>query len=244
MNRKLDILWQVSFHFPLPRPMWSGCMQMLHSQMPHAGVSSDIFLPIIDLTPTDPTCVRSTLEFMIGHAKRHKVTPVVTFDQQLWWIANLIISAEPADSKLRDIVLVLGGFHTEMSFLGTIGSLMAGSGLKEVMSQIYAEGSVDHMLSGKAVSRSVRGHLLTDTALRILVTSEMLDVPVPKVFEQQTEESSSCSSGPSHDDDDDDVTSDGSANNVTDTHHKGEAKLFAYLVCSQGIYIYIYVVTT
>ena len=29
---------------------------------------------------------------------------------------------------------------------------MAGSGLKEIMSQVYAEGSVEHMLSGKAVT--------------------------------------------------------------------------------------------
>ena len=28
---------------------------------------------------------------------------------------------------------------------------MAGSGLKEVFSQVYTEGNVDHMLSGKAV---------------------------------------------------------------------------------------------
>lgn len=55
----------------------------------------------------------------------------------------MVIESQPAESPLRQIVLVLGGFHTEMSFLGTIGSLMAGSGLKEIMSQVYAEWSVD-----------------------------------------------------------------------------------------------------
>ena len=34
------------------------------------------------------------------------------------------------------------------------------SGLKEVLEKVYAENAVMHMLSGKAVSRAVRGHLL------------------------------------------------------------------------------------
>ena len=152
---------------------------MINSRMQHPGVSSDIFLLIIDLTPTDPTCVRSTLEYMCDNASRHGVTPVVTFDQQLWWVAYMVIKAQPSDSPLHKLVLILGGF--QMSFLGAIGSLMAGSGLKECISQVYAEGSVDHMLSGKAVSRAVRGHLLVDSCLNDLATSHMLDVPVPQI---------------------------------------------------------------
>ena len=50
----------------------------------------------------------------------------------------MIIMSEPLDSDLRKIVLRLGGFHTDMSFLGCIGSLMAGSGLKEILEMIYA----------------------------------------------------------------------------------------------------------
>lgn len=106
-NNKLDILWQVSHHFPKPHPMWSGCMQMLHSKMQHPGKSSDIFLPVIDLTPSDPTCVRSTLEYIADHAERHGVTPVITFDQQLWWIAYMIIESQPTDSRLSNIILIL-----------------------------------------------------------------------------------------------------------------------------------------
>ena len=40
---------------------------------------------------------------------------------------------------------------------------MADSGLKEVLETVYA--SVDHILSGKAISRAVRAHLLIDKAL-------------------------------------------------------------------------------
>ena len=52
-----------------------------------------------------------------------------------------------------------------MSFLGSIGHLMAGTGLQELLEMIFASNTVTHILSGKAVARAVRGHLLLDTAL-------------------------------------------------------------------------------
>ena len=81
-NDNLDVMWTVAFHLPKPQPMWSGFMQMLHHNIAHPGKSSDIFLPMIDLTPSDPTCVRSTLEYVVDHARRYNTTPVITFDQQ------------------------------------------------------------------------------------------------------------------------------------------------------------------
>ncbi|WAR21610.1 hypothetical protein MAR_015584 [Mya arenaria] len=71
-------------------------------------------------------------------------------------------------SDLNNIVLRLGGFHTEMSFLGAIGHLMAGSGLQEIMELIYATNAVGHMMTGKAISRAVRAHLLVDGVLNEL----------------------------------------------------------------------------
>ena len=70
-----------------------------------------------------------------------------------------IVNTEPADSEVHNVVVRLGAFHAQMSFLGAIGHLMAESGLKELLEMIYASNAVDHMLSGKAVSRAVRGHL-------------------------------------------------------------------------------------
>ena len=49
-----------------------------------------------------------------------------------------------------------GGFHAEMSFLVSIGHLMKGSGIENLMQVIYASNTVDHILSGKSVSRAVR----------------------------------------------------------------------------------------
>ena len=72
----------------------------------------------------------------------------------------MIIEAQPVGSLLHWIILIIGGFHTQMSFMGAVGGLMAGSELKEVFSQVYAEGSIDCMLSGKSVTQATRALLL------------------------------------------------------------------------------------
>lgn len=49
---------------------------------------------------------------------------------------------------------------------------MAGSGLKEVLSTVFAPNSVDKMLTGHAYSRAVRGHLLVQSALVRIVLAD------------------------------------------------------------------------
>ena len=68
------------------------------------------------------------------------------------------------DKKL-DIVGRLGGFHTFMSFLGSVGNLMMGSGIEELFAEVYAEDTVKHMTTGKAYARSLRAHLMTQNLL-------------------------------------------------------------------------------
>ena len=76
----------------------------------------------------------------------------------------------------------LGGFHIEMSFLGCIGRLMKGSGLKELLEVVYASNTVYHMLTGKAVCRATRGHFLVNDALNALLVSHIFNV---KLNEQE-----------------------------------------------------------
>ena len=56
-----------------------------------------------------------------------------------------------------------------MSFLGSVVAIVKGSGLEDLLSVVYAENSVMHMLSGKAVSRTIRGHLLVESSLMQLL---------------------------------------------------------------------------
>ena len=174
----LDLLWKTSLH---PNPAWSGLMQAVHEGN-HTGKSSVLFLPMIDMTPSDVTCVMSTLNFVSHHAKSHDIlTPIITFDQPLWLKAFYIVNTEPADSEVRNVVVRLGVFHAQMSFLGAIGHLIAESGLKEILEMIYASNAVDHMLSGKVVSRAVRGHLIIDAALNALLYSSALGIPITRI---------------------------------------------------------------
>ena len=64
-----------------------------------------------------------------------------------------------------NIVCRLGGFHTLMSYLGSIGKMMEGSGIEEAFGTIYAENVVPHCMTGKAVARTLRGHFTIDAVL-------------------------------------------------------------------------------
>ncbi len=75
----LDVLWKSSLILHSPRPARSGMMQMVHAGR-HRGQASVTFLPMIDLQPSDPSCVFSTLQFVSSHAARCNVTPILIFD--------------------------------------------------------------------------------------------------------------------------------------------------------------------
>lgn len=52
-----------------------------------------------------------------------------------------------------------------LPYLGSIGQIMAESGLKELLCTIYTPNSIDKMLSGHAYARSVRAHNLVHRSL-------------------------------------------------------------------------------
>lgn len=171
----LDLLWKTSWsRGEAVRPGWFGMMQLVHKGK-HPGKSTINFLPIIDMDPTDYTCINSTLHFICNDAAKHNAALTATFDNPLYWKARTIIENEPASSPIKGIVLCLGGFHTKMSFLGTIGHIMTGTGLDVVLGQIYGENSVTHMLTGKAYARAVRGHFLVDSALNAILMEDILN---------------------------------------------------------------------
>lgn len=64
----------------------------------------------------------STLLFLADQARQNNATPVITFDQPLWWKTQTIITNEPRGSSLKSVVLRIGGLHIEMSYLGCTGT--------------------------------------------------------------------------------------------------------------------------
>ena len=66
-----------------------------------------------------------------------------------------------------------------MSFLGSMGHLMACSDLQELLEVVYAGNTLTHMMTGKAVSRAIHGHLLVDAALSSTLPADIYNVLVP-----------------------------------------------------------------
>ena len=67
----------------------------------------------------------------------------------------------------------------QMSFLLSMGHLMAYSCLQELQEVVYAGNTVTHMMTGKAVSRAILRHLLVDAVLSSTLLADVYNVPVP-----------------------------------------------------------------
>ena len=94
----------------------------------------------------------------------------VTFDQPLYIKATEIVASV---TDLPNIFIRLGGFHLTMSYMGSLGFIMAGSGLKSMWETVYAPNSIPHMQTGHVYARALRAHILSAAA----VTSLLLENP-------------------------------------------------------------------
>jgi len=52
-----------------------------------------------------------------------------------------------------------------MNFLGAIGYVMKGSGIEQLLGLLYGPSTVDHVMSGKAFARALRGHCIVHDCL-------------------------------------------------------------------------------
>ena len=121
-------------------------------------------LPVKNLHATDSTALYSLLSFV---SKLNVPFPSITFDQPLYVKACNIVS-----SMNMNIFLGLVGFHQFMSFLGSIGCLMEGSGLRAALENLYAPVTVGLMFSGKAFTREIRGQILCASVVLSLLLEE------------------------------------------------------------------------
>ena len=90
--RNLDFAWVSSFTIHRTFCNWSGFMQAMFSLESSFDKSTVVMLPLIDLNPSDPTCIYSMLLFVSQQAERQGIIPpCLTFNQPLWLKASAII---------------------------------------------------------------------------------------------------------------------------------------------------------
>lgn len=171
-----DVVWLYSKWIQDPSvPGWNGFMEQITASKDYDR-SRIICLPFINDPPTQIDTIYTSLLMASEKCKQlNQKMCFVTFDQPLYLKARDIVAN--GDPELNNIIVRLGGFHLAMSFMGAIGTIMAGSGLQQLLSTIYAENSVEKIMNGHAYSRAVRAHLLMHSALASLVwdTIEVTD---------------------------------------------------------------------
>ncbi|XP_063389678.1 uncharacterized protein LOC134675401 [Cydia fagiglandana] len=161
-----DALWLFGKSEPsLNIPGWENFISKMPKEKEHQ-VSEIRPLPVIESPPT-----RDAISTALKEAqKKTKGTCLVTFDQPMYQIAQKIVT-NPG-SLMLDVVLKLGGFDLIKSFLGVIGFIMSGSGLKELWCTIYAAEHIEKMMTGHAFARAIRAHFLTRSALFNIITKD------------------------------------------------------------------------
>ena len=95
----------------------------------------------------------------------------------------MVMAAEP-HSPRSGVVSRLGGFQHLLSFMGSIGAIMTGSGLEVMWETVYAKNGVVHMMNGRAYARGIRAHFIAQSALATLLQgSSTVDESLKKDLE-------------------------------------------------------------
>ena len=105
-----------------------------------------VYTPLTDLTPSDPTTIMTVMieAKIITNTTGQKHT-IFTCDQQLYKLLVKIKWVYP--EIFPTFSPRLGGMHLLISFIGCIGTLLANSGLEEILNKTSS--SVKKMLSEK-----------------------------------------------------------------------------------------------
>lgn len=182
-------LWGKTIEIP-KLPTWKGFFEVISNDINYS-LSHINCLPFINEPPSQLTTINTALHYAVTESRKLKQKICfVTFDQPLYFKARTIVAQ---DKELKDVVVRLGGFHLLMSYLGAIGYIMDGSGIEDLWSTVYAAESIKKMLNGHAFSRALRAHILSYTALGIIIcksinTTDAYRKFIQKFFEKWSSE--------------------------------------------------------
>ena len=123
-----------------------------------------LYLPLIDKAPAEHSTMMTTMVKSQKIAEKVGQQYVVfTADQKMYRVA-LHVNWEN-QTQLSNTHMLFGGIHILMTYCGSEGTLMAGTGTQEILSTAF--GGVMKMLTGKNYTRSVRVfRMLVEVLLR------------------------------------------------------------------------------
>ena len=170
---KLNYLWMfLQYISDYELIGWNGFMEKLTEKNKNYKISEVIFFPFVNGPPSDYSTLYTGADYCVRHAEEIGMkTVIITCDQPLY--VKMVDIVKSGIFKEKHVVARLGGFHCYMSFLGCIGYLMSGSGLKELLNEVFAENTINHMMTGKAYSKAVRAHILVQMSIATIVLNEL-----------------------------------------------------------------------
>ena len=129
-------------------PEFNGYNMKLSREQGHALKTKTkiVYLPLIDRSPAhSATMMTALLRAQEVSSNAGQEFVIFTADQQLYRVALHVIWENQA--RFNNIYLRLGGMHLLMSYCGCVGTLMADTGIVEMLG--VALGGVLKMLTGK-----------------------------------------------------------------------------------------------
>lgn len=144
MIGKVDVLWvYLKYKNDNNFPGWNVFMNMLTTSCSEVQIPTINYLALVN----DPPSKYNTLYTALLNVIHKSIflgmkLCLTTFNQPLYiktW--DIILTMHLSDQIY--IIIRLGRFHGFMSFMGSIGQIMGGSRIKEILSLLYVECTVD-----------------------------------------------------------------------------------------------------
>lgn len=139
-------------------PAWTGFNHVV-SKKPYTKTIIGT-LPLLDASAHDNDTLWTIIQNCktMTHRLGQKYT-VITFDQQLYCKAKML--QWNAQEGLDDVIIMLGGFHTQMNFTKVIGEFLSESGIRYIWteSSVYNSNTCDNILSGKHWNRAIKAQI-------------------------------------------------------------------------------------
>ena len=115
-------------------PGWSYFVTSLSPVIPQTKIG---YGPMVPSGPTDPAVVHKGLEYIAKLSDKYGMKhTIVTADQAIYDIAYALHNnAKKDDPIYENLILMLGGFHLAMNFIGAVGKIMKNSGAEDIITK-------------------------------------------------------------------------------------------------------------